>query len=71
MFEQNVGLSDRAVRALSGFFLIGLIFMAPDAPLRWLGLIGVVPLLTGVFGVCPFYKLMGKTTCPMRDKAGS
>jgi hypothetical protein len=50
---------------------IGLIFMAPDAPLRWLGLIGVVPLLTGVFGVCPFYKLMGKTTCPMRDKAGS
>jgi hypothetical protein len=71
MFEQNVGLSDRAVRTLSGLFLIGLIFMAPDAPLRWLGLIGVVPLLSGVFGVCPFYKLVGNSTCPMKDKAGS
>jgi hypothetical protein len=69
MFEQNIGLSDRAVRTLSGLFLIGLIFMAPDAPLRWLGLIGVVPLLTGVVGTCPFYSLMGKTTCETKDKA--
>jgi hypothetical protein len=71
MFEQNVGLSDRAVRTLSGLFLIGLIFLAPNAPLRWFGLIGVVPRMSGVFGVCPFYKLMGKSTCPMKDKAGS
>jgi hypothetical protein len=71
MFEQNVGLSDRAVRTLSGFFLIGLIFLAPDAPLRWLGLVGVVPLVTGLIGTCPFYKLMGKSTCPMKEKARS
>jgi hypothetical protein len=69
MFEQNVGLSDRAVRTLSGLFLIGLIFMAPEAPLRWFGLIGIVPLLTGVVGTCPFYALTGKTTCPSKEKA--
>jgi hypothetical protein len=62
MFEQNVGLSDRAVRTLSGAFLIGLIFLAPDAPLRWLGLIGIVPLVTGLVGTCPFYALMHKST---------
>ena len=62
MFEQNVGLSDRAVRTLSGLFLLGMIFMAPDAPLRWVGLIGVVPLLTGLVGTCPFYKLLHKNT---------
>jgi len=69
MFEQNVGLSDRAVRTLSGLVLIGLIFMAPEAPLRWFGLIGIVPLLTGVVGTCPFYALVGKTTCPSKEKA--
>jgi hypothetical protein len=62
MFEQNVGLSDRAMRAAAGAVLLAMIFLAPEAPLRWFGLIGVVPLLTGLFGVCPFYKLLHKTT---------
>ena len=63
MFEQNVGLSDRAVRVLSGIFLIGLIFLAPEAPLRWFGLVGVMPLATGLFGTCPVYAIMGMSTC--------
>jgi hypothetical protein len=28
--------------------------------------IGVVPLLTGLFGFCPLYKLVGLNTCPMK-----
>lgn len=62
MFEQNVGLSDRAMRAAAGAVLLALIFLAPEAPLRWFGVIGIVPLATGLFGVCPFYKLIHKTT---------
>ncbi|MGO4840075.1 DUF2892 domain-containing protein [Rhizobiaceae sp. 2RAB30] len=62
MFEQNVGLSDRATRAAAGAVLLAMIFLAPEAPLRWFGLIGIVPLATGLFGVCPFYKLLHKTT---------
>lgn len=62
MFEQNVGLSDRAMRAAAGAVLLAMIFLAPEAPLRWFGLVGVVPLLTGLFGVCPFYRLFHKTT---------
>jgi hypothetical protein len=69
MFEQNVGLSDRAIRTLAGLFLLAMIFLAPDAPLRWFGLIGIVPLVTGVVGTCPFYKLMGRSTCPSKSKA--
>ncbi|MGN6585531.1 MAG: YgaP family membrane protein [Rhizobiaceae bacterium] len=69
MFEQNVGLSDRAIRTLAGLFLLAMIFLAPDAPLRWFGLIGIVPLITGVVGTCPFYILMGKSTCPSKEKA--
>lgn len=62
MFDQNVGLSDRATRAVAGAILLAMIFLAPEAPLRWFGLVGIVPLATGLFGVCPFYRLMHMTT---------
>jgi len=69
MFEQNIGLSDRAIRTLAGLFLLAMIFLAPEAPLRWFGLIGIVPLVTGIVGTCPFYKLMGRSTCPSKANA--
>lgn len=31
----------------------------------WWGLIGLIPLVTGVFGVCPLRVLMGKQECPL------
>ena len=30
------------------------------------GWVGVVPLLTGLFGTCPLYTLLGIRTCPRR-----
>lgn len=57
----NADLSDRAVRILSGIFLIGLIFLAPDAPLRWFGLIGTVPLAAGILGIDPIQTLTHKS----------
>lgn len=62
MFEQNVGFSERATRTLAGAVLLTMIFLAPEAPLRWFGLVGIVPLFTGLFGVCPIYKLLHKTS---------
>ena len=37
-----------------------------DHPLRWAGLIGIVPLATGLFGYCPLYALFGFDTCPLK-----
>lgn len=31
-------------------------------------LAGVVPLLTGTFGYCPLYALLGFDTCPLAKK---
>jgi hypothetical protein len=31
---------------------------------KWLGLIGLVPLLTALAGHCPAYTVMGVKTCP-------
>lgn len=56
----NEGGIDRVVRVVLGAVLMTMVFVGPETP--W-GLIGLVPLLTGIFGVCPLYRLMGVDTC--------
>jgi hypothetical protein len=34
-----------------------------DGGLRWLGLLGLVPLSTALLGYCPAYTLLGIRTC--------
>jgi len=64
----NVGSIDRIAR-----IVIGLLLIAYAIPLgfahtgwNWVGWIGVVPLLTAFFGVCPAYTLLGISTCPAK-----
>ena len=56
----NVGTIDRAVRIIAGLVLIALAFTGTIG--MW-GYIGIVPLLTGLFRVCPAYSLIGVNTC--------
>ena len=57
----NVGSVDRALRIGGGLVLIGL--AAAGVVGVW-GYIGVIPLATGLFRVCPLYSLLGVNTCP-------
>ncbi|MDX9741607.1 MAG: DUF2892 domain-containing protein [Gammaproteobacteria bacterium] len=57
----NVGNIDRALRIVAGLALLSLPFWL-DSPWRWLGLIGVMPLITGLLGHCPGYRLLGTNT---------
>ncbi|KAA0687047.1 DUF2892 domain-containing protein [Azospirillum sp. YIM DDC1] len=59
----NVGTIDRALRAIVGLVLIALVFVGPQTPWGWIGL---VPLLTAVVGFCPAYTLFGVRTCSVR-----
>lgn len=61
----NEGTIDRAVRIVIGLGLLSLVFIGPQSPLGWIGL---VPLATGLLGFCPLYKLVGLNTCPMPKK---
>jgi len=63
LFRVNEGTADRTLRVLLGIVLLSLTFVGPRTP--W-GLIGLVPLLTGLLGICPLYSLFGISTCPMR-----
>jgi hypothetical protein len=60
----NVGSIDRMLRILAGLVLLAWTFgyLPGVAPSAW-GWIGLVPLLTGLFGYCPAYALVGIDTC--------
>jgi hypothetical protein len=59
----NEGTIDRVLRVIVGLALISIVFVGPQTPWGW---IGVVPLLTGLIGFCPAYRLVGLNTCPMK-----
>lgn len=60
----NAGPLDRSLRIVVGFVLLALIVVV-EGNARWLGLVGLVPLLTGIFGYCPLYQVLGWSTCPL------
>ncbi|MFD1343433.1 YgaP family membrane protein [Litorisediminicola beolgyonensis] len=63
MFTRNVGTLDRVLRIVVGVALLLGFFLMPDAAYRWLFLIGIMPLATGIFGTCGLYSLFGINTC--------
>lgn len=60
MFVENVGGFDRFARILVGMVLLTIVFVGPKT--LW-GLLGLVPLFTGLFRSCPLYRLIGVNTC--------
>ena len=55
---------ERVIRALIGFGLLSLVFIGPKTAWGW---IGVIPLLTGVTGLCPLYTVLGISTCSKKS----
>ena len=55
----NEGTIDREVRVIVGVALLSLVFVGPQT---WWGLVGVVPLATGIFGYCHAYSILGINT---------
>lgn len=57
---RNIGTTERIIRAIVGIALIALVFVGPQTPWGW---IGIIPLATAVLGWCPPYALLGINTC--------
>ncbi len=47
-----MGSVDRTLRIIVGIILLSLVFVGPQTPWGWIGLI---PLLTGLLSFCPVY----------------
>jgi hypothetical protein len=61
--KTNVGSIDRIARVLIGLLLITLAAMGTIGMWGW---IGIVPLATAAFSVCPLYSILGLNTCPVK-----
>lgn len=61
----NVGGADRILRIVVGLALILLVLSGQIGAWGWLG---VVPLATGLFRMCPLYSVFGMNTCSLSQK---
>lgn len=59
----NIHPRERVLRVIVGIVLVSMAFVGPSN--LWF-LLGFVPLLTGLFGRCPAYQLLGVSTCSMK-----
>ncbi len=57
--ERNEGPVDRGLRVAVGIVGLSLVFIGPKT---MLGLFGLIPLVTGAFGICPLYTALGIRT---------
>ncbi len=64
--KENVGSADRYTRMFLGAIIIaaGIYFET------WLGVIGIIPLITGLIKFCPLYAVFGLSTCPAKENEG-
>ena len=68
---KNVGGIDQKIRVVIGIVALGLAAVGgfPTWGALVLGLVGVIALVTGSFGFCPVWTLLGiNTTCPLNEK---
>lgn len=60
ILPRNEHTVERVLRVVAGLVLLSLVFVGPQT--YW-GLVGIVPLATGLLGSCPLYTLFGVSTC--------
>ncbi len=63
ILPRNEHVSERVLRVVIGLAVLSLIVVGPKT--LW-GLLGLVPLVTGLLGSCPLYTLFGISTCRTR-----
>ena len=66
--KTNVGSVDRVIRVIVGLALLSLLFLL-NGQARWLGLIGIILLLTGFVSFCPLYSILGVSSGPAAKRS--
>ena len=65
--KANVGETDRIVRIVAGIaiIIIGIVMHT------WWGLVGLLPIATGLVRFCGLYSILGINTCKTDKKAAT
>jgi hypothetical protein len=73
IMKTNEGLTDRAIRLIAGTAILSLLAVGPVPGWGLIGLVGLIPVVTGLVGYCPTYTLLGIDTrggVPRRQAEG-
>lgn len=60
--KKNIHPIERIIRIIAGFAILSLFFILQGNAHYW-GLVGFLPLITGLVGWCPPYAIFGINTC--------
>jgi Protein of unknown function (DUF2892) len=60
--KANVGNTDKVIRILLGVVIMAAGYFYSS----WLGLIGIIPVLTAFMSFCPLYSIIGVSTCKIK-----
>jgi hypothetical protein len=63
---RNIGNTERVIRAIAGLAILSLVVIL-DGNIRWIGLLGLMPLTTAAIGYCPPYQWLGINTYAKKD----
>jgi len=63
---QNIGKIDRVARIIGGLALLSMP-MFLESNWKWLGLAGLVLVITALAGWCPAYGALGVKSCPTNE----
>ncbi len=58
---KNEHMVERVIRVIFGIALLSLLLIL-EGNLRFIGLVGIIPIITGTTGVCPLYTVLGIST---------
>lgn len=61
--KSNIGMTDRVVRMFLGIS-VAMLFVFQNS--IW-AMVGLIPFITGIVGICPLYSILGINT----DKSGA
>jgi hypothetical protein len=65
-FEKNVGKTDQIIRIILGLLIMLSSLLLMPITNYIVALIGLILVLTGVFGTCGLYKVFGINTCKVK-----
>ena len=61
--KHNVGKTDKVIRIILAIIIAGLGYYYKS----WWGLVAIVPLATAFMSFCPFYPILGISTCKKKE----
>jgi len=61
--KANLGSADRTIRIIIGLAIIVIGFIMQS----WWGLVGILPLATGLASRCGLYSVLGINTCKIKE----